>query len=151
MKIFGSNLFFRGKDFATIKHFRPKNFSQFFFFLQTCFRGNDSATIKNFRPKHFFMKIFSSNLFSRKWFCNYKKFYQNIFMKIFGSNLFSRKWLCNHKKLSTKNFLKMFLLKFLVQLGFLGNDFATIKNFRSKNLYDNLWFKPVFEKLNLQP
>ena len=41
--------------------------------VQTYSRGNDFGTIKNFRQK-IAMKIFGSNLFPRKRFCNHKRF-----------------------------------------------------------------------------
>ena len=129
---------FRGNYFTTIKHFRPNHF-WWKFFVQTCFRGNDFA--------NFFMKLFCSNLFSRKRFCNHKNFGQKFFMKIFVQTCFLGNDFATINNFRPKNFL----WKFLVQTCFLGNDIATIKNFRPKNLYDNLWFKPVFEELNLQP
>ena len=116
----------RGNYFASIKKFRPKKFP-WKCLVRIYFRGNDFATIKIFRPTNFFMKIFGSNLFSRKWFCHHKKFYtiifswkflveicfrgnnfaiikifdQKVLMKFFGRNRFSRKWFCDHKNFST--------------------------------------------------
>jgi len=128
-----------------MKNFRQKNFDEF--------------------PKKILMTIFYRNLFSRKWFCNHKKFStkkfwwkflvgkwlhpqkifdQNILVKMFGRILFSRKWFCKHKKFSTKKFR----LKFLVGTCFRGNDFATVKSlnqnismkFFGGNLFSRKWF-----------
>jgi len=130
MKISGS-ICFRGNDFATIKNFRKKFNENFFstLFSRKWFCNYNKFSTKTFlmkifgwtcfeemilQPEKYFdekfsMKSYGWNLFSRKWFCNHKKFStKKLLMKIFGSNLFSRKWFCNYKKFSTKKFLMKF-------------------------------------------
>jgi hypothetical protein len=130
---------FLGNDFATIKIFRPKNFWWKFLF-QTCFRGNDFATIKHFRPKTFWWKFLFETCLLGNDFATIKILRPKNCMIIFGSNLFSRNWICNHKTFLTK----IFLWKFLVQICFRGNGFATIKNFGQKFFYEKCLVQTVF-------
>jgi hypothetical protein len=119
---------FRGNDFATIKNFRPKYFSnqkhlgkKIFqrIFHPNCFRGNNFATIKNFRPKTFSTK---------------KDFYPIYFRGTI-------------KKCGPK----YFRLKILFPNSFQGNDFATIKKFRPKNFRLKIFFiQKVSEEMILQ-
>ena len=116
-------------------------------FGSTLFSRKWFCNHKKFSTKQLLMKIFGSNLFPRKWFCNHKKFStKKFFMKISGSNLFSRKWFCNHKNILTNNFR----WKILVQTCSRGNDFATINIFDQKSSDEKFWFKPVFEEMILQ-
>ena len=88
---------FWGNDFATIKNFQQNNF-WWIFLIKTCFRGNDFGTIKNFRPKNFLWKFLAGSCFRGNDFATKKNLDQKNLIYIFGRNLFSRKWFCNHKK-----------------------------------------------------
>ena len=136
---------FRGNDFATIKNFRPKMFWGKYL-MQTCFRGNYFVTIESSKKK--LMNIFVQTRFRVNDFAAIKNFRPQFFlMKIFGANLFSTKWFCNNKKIWTN-----FFMQILVQTCFPRNDFGTMKQFSTKKMFDkNIWCRPVFEEMILQP
>ena len=74
-KFFGLKFFIVLKSFP-LAQLSNKIFGQkvrWKFLIETYFWANDLATIKNFDQK-FSMKIFGSNLFLGKWFCNNKNF-----------------------------------------------------------------------------
>ena len=126
--------YFRGNDFATIKIFDQK--FRWKFSVHTYCQGHSFATIKNLDKKcrwnFLIVTYFCANDLETK--------------KIFGSNLFPRKWYCNHKNFGPKNFR----WKCLVQSSSRLNDFATIKNFHPKHFNANLWFKPKHGEMILR-
>jgi hypothetical protein len=117
-------------------------------------------------------------IFSRKWFCLQKIFFdKKIFMNFFGANLFSRKWFCTQNIFGPKNFdendwcksvfeefimhtkifsTKKFSWKFLVQICFRGNDFSQkifldlkiLLKIFGAHLFSRKWF---FTKNNFGP
>ena len=60
-------LCFLGNDFATTKHFGPKDV-WWKFLVQACFRAIDFTIKKHFRPKKFWAYIFVKTLFLLKKF-----------------------------------------------------------------------------------
>jgi len=132
MKMFGLNQFPR-KWFCNHKKFSTKNlFMNFLVYIYS--RGKDFATIKNFRPKNFQNRIFDPYVFPRKWLCSHRKLSTKKFLKeIFDSTYspgnyfatikcflpknvcwkflvhFPRKWFCNHKNFLSKSFWWKFL------------------------------------------
>ena len=140
------------------------------FLVESYFRGNDFATIKNFED---LMKIFGSNLFHRKWFCNHKNFLPKYFRWKFLVQIYSRgndyEPINIFRPKSFFNFLcwnliprndfetiknlgpKIFWWKFFIRTYSRGNDFATINIFEQKMVDEIFWMKPVPEEIILEP
>ena len=113
-KIFGENLFLR-KWFCNHENFRLKSFDE------------------NFRCKTVFKVMILQLL---------KIFDQKVLIKVFEANQFSKKWFCNHKKFWTRNFW----WNFLVHNCFRGNDFPTINKSSNKKLFVENFCRDQFSR-----
>jgi len=99
------------------------NFSRIFLVL-TCFRENDFPTIKIYEL-NVFMTFFGGNLFSRKLFCNHKRFQP----KCFCENVWRKTCFRGKDILTIKLSTKTVFIFLLLGICFQENDFETIKMF----------------------